>query len=562
MVWRYEYGPYLLTVLAPLLFLVFLCIYGFKNRTVPGAIPFTFLMALAILWIASDAFRLSATENISRIFWFKCEKALILPMATAGFCFAVAYAGLGQWLSRRMSVFLSVIPVIFAILILTDGIHHLVWKQIYYDGVIHTNIGEAHWAALAYGWLLSLGQLAVLMWLFTRSPRHRWIAAGLIVTLIVVRAASIFNIAGNNPFKPLDPMVLALNIALPFYAFAFFGLHMFDVVPVARNMVIDRMAAAIMVIDTEMCIADLNETAERMLNIIRNKAIGCRIETVLEALPDLLDIIRNPETRQRDIRLGNSENRWYQVSVSPLCDHRFFHLGQLVWIQDITERKQFQEQILDYQKTQAMLQERELLARELHDGIGQTLAAMQLHLSAASELLAKGETHQAASYLHRLSAVVQDAKDSVRTYLSGVKTLPPGERNFVETVKHCLETCGRNHGIHTELTVSSEIQHGCVEASVAAQLQPILQEALSNARRHGKADVAKVFLTGGDGWLHIMIEDNGQGFNLETAEHHHSFGLRSMQGRAESVGGRFAVASAPGEGARITVQIPCRKDAS
>ncbi len=562
MSWHYEYSPYLLTVLASLLFLVFLGIHGFKNRTAPGAIPFTFLMALSILWISTDAFRLSAIENVSRIFWFKCEKTLMLPMATAGFCFVVAYAGLGQWLSRRMSVFLSAIPVIFTILILTNGMHQLVWKQISYDGVIHAVIGEAHWAAIAWGWLLSLGQLAVLIWLFARSPRHRWIAAGLITTLIVVRAASIVNVAGDNPFKPLNPMVLALNVVLPFYAFAFFGFRMFDVVPVARNMVMDRMAAAVMVIDTKMYIADLNETAERMLNIIRSKAVGRRIETVLVAFSDLLDIIRTPEGRQQDIRLETSVNRWYQVSVFPLHDRRSFHLGHLIWIQDITERKAFQEQISDYQKTHAMLQERELLARELHDGIGQTLAAMQLHLCTVGELLARGETHQATSYLHRLSAVVQDAKDSVRTYLAGVKMLPSGESNFVETVQHCLKTCGQNLDIHTELTVSSEIQNGCVGTSVAVQLQPILQEALSNARRHGKADVAKVILTGGDGWLRIMIEDNGQGFNVETAKHHHSFGLRSMQGRTESVGGRFAVASTPGEGARITVQIPCGREAS
>jgi len=146
--------------------------------------------------------------------------------------------------------------------------------------------------------------------------------------------------------------------------------------------------------------------------------------------------------------------------------------------------------MLDKERTLAMLKERELLARELHDGIGQMLAAAHLQIKSASELLARGEKALAESCLRRLADVTQEAKESVRTYLLGVKaSSPSGGDSLVLSLRRYLRwlqpelwnTC-RGH-------CPSRIgKPKRVNASVEAQLQPIIQEALTNARRHGGAD--------------------------------------------------------------------------
>ncbi len=560
MLWGYQYNSYVLPSLAPLLLLVLLGIHCFRNRKVPGAVPFIVLIGLTILWIITNSLGLSATEDTGRIFWFKFEKALVLPIASAALCFVLAYAGLIKWLTRRVIGVLILVPLAFALLILTNGTHHLVWKHIVSDGIIRTEMGTAHWVAVVYGYALGMAQLAVLIWLFVRSPRHRWIAARLILGLVLMRAASYFNISDNNPFKPLNLMIAASNLTFLLYALAFFRMHLFELVPIARNMVIDRMMEAMIVLDTQKHISDINETAERLLNLSRKKAIGRQAESVLEAFPDLVSLIRNPEEKQKELSLGSPRARWYHLSISPLSDRHSFLLGYLIWIQDITEQKQIQEQHLDNQRTLAMLQERELLGRELHDGIGQILAAAQLQIASASELLSRRETHQAALVLRRLSNTVQEAKDAVRTYLAGVKSISPSGVGFLEVLKNNLDRYSRNHDIRIQLDSAPEVQDINVDSAVAAQLHPIIQEALSNVRRHAKASLAKVFLSAKDGHLCITIEDDGQGFDTTAVGKHDAFGLRSMRGRATSAGGRFEIASVPGKGTRVSVQTPWRKE--
>lgn len=560
MLWGYQYNPYVLPSLIPLLFLVLLGIHCFRNRKVPGAVPFIVLIGLTILWIMANSFGLSATADPARLFWFKFEKALVLPIASAALCFVLAYAGLAHWLNRQVIGVLILVPLTFALLILTNDTHHLVWKHILSDGIIRTELGPVHWAAAVYGYALGLVQLVVLVWLFIRSPRHRWIAAGLILGLLWIRIASYLNISDNNPFKPLNFMILASNLTFLLYALAFFRLNMFELVPIARSVVIDRMMEAMIVLDIQKHISDMNETAERLLNLSRKQAIGRQAESALEAFPDMVSLIRNPETRQIELSPADPHPRWYHISISPLSDQHALLLGYLIWMRDITEQKQIQEQHLDNQRTHAMLQERELLGRELHDGIGQILAAAQLKIASAGELLSRGESDQAALCLRQLSGIVQEGKNAIRAYLAGVKALTPSENGFLETLKNNIDRYSRNQNIRIELHADPEVRGIPIHASVAAQIHLIVQEAITNVWLHAKARLAKVLLSIQDNYLCITIEDDGQGFDTTAAGKPDAFGLRSMRGRATSVGGCMEMTSIPGKGTRVSVQVPWRKE--
>lgn len=554
------YNPDVLITLIPLLFVSILAVHGYRNRSAPGAVPFILQMILSFFWVLSNALRISVGDGVVRIFLFKFETAMMLPLGTAALCFVLAYSGLGDWLTGWIKGILSAVPLIFALLVITNDIHHLVWKDIHVNGIFRAETGIALWAAFLYGNILGLVQLAVLIRLFLRSPRHRWIAAGLIMVLLIIRAASLFSLSDNDFLSYLNPIVLVLNIALLPYSFAFYGFRVFDVIPVARNMVIDRMMEAMIVLDNTQAIADCNVTAEKILGLARSKLIGSQVVSALAEFPNLLDIIRDPAMPQREIALGNPDSRWFHVTISPLIDRRGFLLGQLVWMRDTTEQRQIQKQVLDRQLTQVMLQERELLARELHDGIGQILAAAQLQIGVASLLLAKGESEQAAKSLQTLSGIVQEAKESVRTYLVGVNVLSSTEKRFLDALKRYLAHYSQNYEIRTELNVMPDVQNKHVDAAVAAQLQPILLEALTNVRRHANASLARVGVFDNDGQLHLTIEDDGQGFDTRAAGGQLAFGLRSMRGRAESAGGHFEVSSTPGKGTCVRVQMPWRKE--
>src|SRR4030042_1185215 len=403
-----EYTPYIWLILASVVFLAVLGIYGLRRRTVPGAVPFIVMGAVAIPWRLANGLGLASTDDKGRIFWWNFQLALLLPMINAELCFGLEYAGLGKWVNRQTYALLAIVPVAFVPLIFTNEIHHLVWTQIWFDGYIRFDRGPANWGLVAYGYLLSLLYLMVLVWLFARSPRHRSIAAALFIACISMRGAVFLNLVNWNPVAPINPVVVVLNFALLPYALAIFRFRMFDVVPVARDTVIERMADGIMVLDAENRIADVNETAQTLLGIVRSKVIGREGAGGVNAFPDLLAFVRDSGATQCEISFGDTQARWYQVSIAPLIDRRGFRLGNLIGFRDITGQRRTQAQLLDHQRTLAMLKERELLARELHDGIGQMLAAANLQVKSASELLARGQTALAQSCLRRLTAVTQE----------------------------------------------------------------------------------------------------------------------------------------------------------
>jgi PAS domain S-box-containing protein len=560
MAWSYAYTPHIWPVLASAAFFAVLAIHAMRHRTSPGAVPFAILATLEILLVLVNGLGLASTEDTTRIFWFKFEAALLLPLTSAGLCFSLEYAGLGKWLSRRLLVLLA-IPVLAAVpLILTNEIHHLVWTRIWFDGHVRAELGPAKWLGILYGYFLSLLQLMALAWLFARSPRHRWIAGGLIIAIFGIRCAWLVRFTNWNPVAPMDPMVVVLNFALLLFALAIFRFHMFDVVSVARDTVIEGMADGMMVLDNQSRIADVNEAVQKLLGIVRSKVIGSQIVEVLQAYPDLLRLVYDSGKTQCEVSFGNTHARWYQVSISPLSDRRNFQLGRLISFHDITVQKRTQAQLLDHQRTLATLKERELLARELHDGIGQMLAAAHLQVKSANELLARGDTVSAESCLHTLAEVTQETKESIREYLLGIKTCSSAEQDLIAVLHQYLNQYSHNYGIHTELVAPPELEGKRIDSTIEVQLQPIIQEALTNVRRHAGACSARVIFAFYDGQIQITIEDDGRGFDPEAIRENQGFGLRSMRGRADMVGARLEVISALGKGTQVIIQVPWQKE--
>lgn len=561
MTWSFQYTPYIWPVLTSAGFSAALGIYCLRRRPAPGAFALGMLSSAAALWVLANGLGLASTDGSAKVFWFKFQAALVLPISSAVLCFVVEYAGLGRWLTRRTLILLAIAPLAFLLLIFTNESHHLVWTRIRFDDTLHQVRGPAHWAAIGYGYLLSLLHLMVLARLFIRSPRHRWIALGLIIGALSIRGASLLNVLDLNPFKPLNPLVLVLNFSLIPYALAILRFRMFDVAPVARDTVIECMADGLIVLDAENRIADINRAAQRILGITGHRVIGRHAGEVLGSCPDLQDIVREPAEAECEISMGDSEARSYRVSVSPILDPRGFDIGRFITLHDITRQKQAQAQLVDQERALAVLRERELLARELHDGIGQMAAAAHLQAKCALELLAKGNTAGVESDLRSLADTTQEVKKSVREYLLGVTSSSSPVEGFLPGIRRYMEEFSREYGIHTDLVISPGLVQQ-IDSAVLAQLQPIVQEALTNVRKHSGSRSARVVFSACRDRVQVTVEDNGRSFDLEAASEGRGFGLRSMKGRAESLGGRLIIDSAPGKGTLVSIQAPLRKEKS
>lgn len=215
---------------------------------------------------------------------------------------------------------------------------------------------------------------------------------------------------------------------------------------------------------------------------------------------------------------------------------------------------------MDQQRTLAVLRERELLARELHDGIGQMLAASHLQVTTAKELLTRGDTDSVGSCLNSLAETTQKAKESIREYLRGVKSRLSTGPGLLAALRQYINQYSHSYGIRIELVAPPELEEKRFGATIEAQLQPIIQEALTNVRRHSESASARVIFAPGNSQIRVTVEDDGKGFDPDKISENPGFGLRSMRGRAQAAGASLEVISAPGKGTRVVILVPWQKE--
>jgi signal transduction histidine kinase len=207
----------------------------------------------------------------------------------------------------------------------------------------------------------------------------------------------------------------------------------------------------------------------------------------------------------------------------------------------------------------AVAEERERIAREIHDSVAQVLGYVNTKAQAAEELLRSEQPEKAATQIGQLGAAARDAYADVREHILGLRSVSTGERAFLATLQEYLVRWKEQSGVAATLITEPEGTFS-TRLSGAAELQllRIIQEGLSNVRKHAGATVVTVHLIGDDGWIEARIEDNGTGFDPAAARSadYPRFGLSTMRERAESVGGTLEIESETGRGTHVIARIP------
>ncbi len=212
------------------------------------------------------------------------------------------------------------------------------------------------------------------------------------------------------------------------------------------------------------------------------------------------------------------------------------------------ENAHFQEQAEQI----AILNERGRIARELHDSLAQTLSWLNLKTETLVESLKMGDAETAQSEARAIHRVVRHACYDVRESIDGLRIQPAG--GLVPTAAAYVSEFGRRNGLLTDFVVSDG---ECRLTPVAeAEVLRILQEALTNVRRHARAGRVEVRLQGKGQTVELEVADDGQGFVPDTLPQEHHYGLRIMRERAERIGGTFHIQSTPGVGTRVIVRLP------
>jgi signal transduction histidine kinase len=256
--------------------------------------------------------------------------------------------------------------------------------------------------------------------------------------------------------------------------------------------------------------------------------------------------------RLTDLTLNNQRAHAQELEATRLV-HTSLDLKEKLLALDVKN-----EELLEQLEYKAILDERTRLAREIHDGLAQTLAFLKLEAARMQTYVSKGDVEAVSRTLQACYKTLSEAYLDARQAIDNLRRVPD------ERLGDWLELTAADFTTltGTEVDPSNVHLNHVFSPNVKAQLIRIVQEALTNIRKHAQASGVTLSAFERDGAVILEVRDNGRGFAPEETQPASQYGLRSMRERAESIGADFQIISTPGAGTTVRLRIPIREKAS
>ena len=348
----WQYVPYVLPLLIAAAISAALALFAWRRRPAPGAAPFALLMLAVTEWSLGYALELGSADLPAKVLWAKIQYLGIVTLPVMWLVFALQYTGRERWLTCRNLALWAIVPLITLLLVWTNDIHGLIWRNIRLDtggsfSVLDLSHGTVFWGYATFSYLLLLLGTFLLLQALIRSPYlYRGQAGALLIGALTPWLGNALYLSGLSPFPHLDLTPFAFTLTGLAISWGLFRFRLLNVVPVARDVIIENMGDAVLVLDAQNRIVDLNPAAQRIIGRTAAEAIGQPAARILSSHSDLIAPCRDVTERHAEITLGEGEaQRTYDLRISPLYGRRGRFAGRVVTLRDITERKRAEEQL-------------------------------------------------------------------------------------------------------------------------------------------------------------------------------------------------------------------------
>jgi len=220
------------------------------------------------------------------------------------------------------------------------------------------------------------------------------------------------------------------------------------------------------------------------------------------------------------------------------------HLGESV------ERSYKEHKI----RQQLIKDERNIIANELHDSLAQTLASLRFQVRILDQTIQPVGNYMAFKTIESVEHALDEATTDLRELIAHCR-VPIEQQGLVPAIKRAVEKFRKDTGINILLQCEEQIIQ--LPSNMELNAYRIVQEALTNIKKHANAYIVRVLLTYNDGTIHILIENDGKGFDqrkIHSSEGEH-LGLTIMKERAKHLGGELKIESDPDEGTRVELKF-------
>lgn len=567
----WQLTPFASTFFLSALLILAVEIIAFRHINVRGARYFIWLVFSVETWVLFMGLEYAAVEPAWKIIFAKFEYLGIATIGATWLLFALSYTRRHEWLMRRNFALLFIIPAITLILVFTNELHGLIWTRITPSSPVPGasliyDHGVAFYVIFIFDYItLALGTILITLNSLRARDIYRWQMIGLIASAIIPWIGNIVYIANLSPIPGLDLTPLGFALSAVVIAFSMFYFGLFDLVPIARDQLVEGLMDGVLVIDTARRVADINPRARDLLGIGTEPVVGRPVDTFLMRWSHLAERFRDVESAQTEIHIDNQSISDVELRISPLTDERGYLIGRLVVIRDITDRKRL-EKLRD-----------DLVHAMVHD-LRSPLGAVMLSMDLLKMELAPGLTKEQVRTFETGEQSVQQILKLVNSILD-ISRLENGElplRRSLITVQSVVTEAVEAQGMAArkkQITFEQLIPHDLVAVMMDPELmRRVFQNLLDNAVKFSKDnDVIQIEAGYSQDGREIMVSvcDHGPGFQDDIKNRlfekfasgkiknsGSGLGLAFCRLVVEAHGGRIWAEQNTGVGAIISLTIP------
>ena len=322
-----------------------------RMRPSPGRVPFSLMMATIAIWNASIAIGMFAETEQSALLWVSIRMIAIVLTPPGWFIFAAAHIGRDRLISRNAILLILIIPTVTLIAFLTNNAHGLFYTLLDFTRsgpfLIDTTweFGAFFYIHLVYSFALILaGDLLLLQEAIRLADRYKRQAITLIAATLIPLGATLVEVF--RPFPGLkvniDPFALTLTGLI--LGWGIFYNQLFDLSPIARDILIDNMIDGMIVVNQNNTIVDLNPSAERIF-AISESVIGTDLDDLFYQI-ELEPLQPNDLEERHHIKLDTRDgiHRFYDIQTSTIKRNQALR-GTIITIRDITSQKRIEDQL-------------------------------------------------------------------------------------------------------------------------------------------------------------------------------------------------------------------------
>ncbi len=351
---HWHFTPYVLLMVVAVVVSAMVALVAWRRRPVPGATPFCFLMLAVSEWSLAYTIELISPDLATAVLWDNIAWLGAVCAPTLWLVFTLQYTDHARWLTRRVIPLLCIEPLITFLLVWTNPFG-LVASKIGADTsgpftVLIFTYGVWYWINIVYSYallLLSAFLIVVLVQALFRSARlYREQAIALLIAVLAPWVSNALTISNLSPFRHLDLTPFAFTVTGTALAWGLFRSRLLDIMPVAREAVIESMSDVVIVVDEQNRIVDLNLTAQHLTRCTASQAVGQPFTQIFAHWPELVK--HSQEVSEAEVILRSDEaTRYFDLHISPLY-HRNGYLtvaGRLIVLNEITAHKQAERAI-------------------------------------------------------------------------------------------------------------------------------------------------------------------------------------------------------------------------